>query len=148
MIIVAFPIIAAAAAVITGILYVVIGYAKVLRRRRRMPPGPFPIPLFGNLFLMPATQQWLKLQEWSQTYKSPIITFWDGHTPIVVCCDAWSMSDLCDKRAHIYSSRAIKVLTGRVFGLHKFNQAGLPYGDQWRLHRRLTVRSHLDTLVH
>ncbi|KAG5800886.1 hypothetical protein H9Q69_000013 [Fusarium xylarioides] len=103
-----------------------------------MAPGPFPLPLFGNIFMIPTSRQWKKSEEWSMKYQSPIITVWDGHTPVIVCNDSWSMSNLCDKRANNYSSRAIKTLTGKVFGLHKFNQAGLPYGDQWRLHRRLT----------
>lgn len=132
--------IAAAFAVLAyGVSWVLVDYARVLRLRRKMAPGPFPCPLFGNIFMIPTSRQWKKFEEWSIKYQSPIITIWDGHTPVVVCNDSWSMSNLCDKRANIYSSRAVKTLTGKVFGLHKFNQAGLPYGDQWRLHRRLTV---------
>lgn len=121
------------------VVHIAYEYAKVLSLRRRMPPGPLPLPLFGNIFSFPKDKQWKKLEEWSKNLDSPIITFWQGSTPVVVCNDAWSMADLCDKRANIYSSRHVSVLTGKIFGLHKFNQAGLPYGEQWRLHRRLTV---------
>ncbi|KAI6080607.1 cytochrome P450 [Hypoxylon rubiginosum] len=120
------------------VVHIAYEYAKVLSLRRRMPPGPLPLPLFGNIFSFPKDKQWKKLEEWSKNLDSPIITFWQGSTPVVVCNDAWSMADLCDKRANIYSSRHVSVLTGKIFGLHKFNQAGLPYGEQWRLHRRLT----------
>ncbi|KAF4964446.1 hypothetical protein FSARC_7632 [Fusarium sarcochroum] len=133
-----FPLLAATVVVGYGIVWVVVDYIRVLRLRQRLPPGPFPLPLFGNIFHIPSSEQWKKFEEWSLKYQNPIIAIWDGHTPVIICNDAWSMSNLCDKRANIYSSRAVKTLTGKVFGLNKFNQAGLAYGDQWRLHRRLT----------
>ncbi|KAM5343952.1 hypothetical protein ACJ41O_012489 [Fusarium nematophilum] len=138
MLLFALPIVFVVTTIAYGVGYVLVGYARVLRLRRRMAPGPFPLPLFGNIFHIPGTKQWKKFEEWSVKYQSPIITVWDGHTPVVICNDAWSMSNLCDKRANIYSSRAVKTLTGKIFGLNKFNQAGLAYGEQWRLHRRLT----------
>lgn len=122
-----------------GVTYILMDYIRILRLRTKLAPGPFPLPLFGNIFQIPTIRQWKKFEEWSMVYQSPIIAVWDGHTPVIICNDAWSMSDLCDKRANVYSSRAVKTMTGKVFGLHKFNQAGLQYGEQWRVHRRLTV---------
>ncbi|KAK7425514.1 hypothetical protein QQZ08_007955 [Neonectria magnoliae] len=141
MLLLVLPVVAAAAIAVYGVVYILLDYVRVLRLRKRMAPSPFPLPLFGNIFQIPSTKQWKKFEEWSLKYQSPIITIWDGHTPVVICNDAWSMSNLCDKRANIYSSRAVKTLTGKVFGLNKFNQAGLEYGEQWRLHRRLTHSS-------
>lgn len=139
MLIFILPVVVAAAVIAYGVIWVLVDYVRVLRLRRRMAPGPFPLPLFGNIFHIPSSRQWKKFEEWSFKYQSPIITIWDGHTPVTICNDAWSMSNLCDKLANIYSSRAVKTLTGKIFGLNKFNQAGLAYGEQWRLHRRLTV---------
>ncbi|KAL6404567.1 cytochrome p450 [Ilyonectria robusta] len=138
MLLLALPIVMAVAIAAYGVVYVLVDYVRVLRLRKRMAPGPFPLPLFGNIFQIPNSRQWKKFEDWSFKYQSPIITIWDGHTPVIICNDAWSMSNLCDKRANIYSSRAVKTLTGKIFGLNKFNQAGLAYGEQWRLHRRLT----------
>ncbi|KAK1510610.1 hypothetical protein CTAM01_01183 [Colletotrichum tamarilloi] len=138
MFIVALPAIFVVVTLTFGVFYVLVDYIRILRLRQRMAPGPFPLPLFGNIFHIPSSRQWKKFEEWSLKYQSPIITIWDGHTPVVICNDAWSMSDLCDKRANIFSSRPVKTLTGKIFGLNKFNQAGLAYGEQWRVHRRLT----------
>ncbi|KAI8675975.1 hypothetical protein NCS57_00500400 [Fusarium keratoplasticum] len=138
MLIFIFLVVVAATIIAYGVIWVLVDYVRVLRLRRRMAPGPFPLPLFGNIFHIPSSRQWKKFEEWSFKYQSPIITIWDGHTPVTICNDAWSMSNLCDKLANIYSSRAVKTLTGKIFGLNKFNQAGLAYGEQWRLHRRLT----------
>lgn len=139
MFIVALPAIFVVVTLTFGVSYVLVDYIRILRLRQRMAPGPFPLLLFGNIFHIPSSRQWKKFEEWSLKYQSPIITIWDGHTPVVICNDAWSMSDLCDKRANIFSSRPVKTLTGKIFGLNKFNQAGLAYGEQWRVHRRLTV---------
>jgi hypothetical protein len=122
------------------ILRVLIDYAKILSLRRRMPPGPFPLPLFGNYFSIPGERPWLKFEEWStKTYNSPLITIWNGTAPTILCNDAWSISDLLDKRASIYSSRPRCVLMGDCTGATTTNQILQPYGDRWRLHRRLTV---------
>jgi len=128
------------ALILLPILKILIDYAHVLIIRRRMPPGPFPLPLFGNYFAIPGERPWLKFEEWStKTYKSPLITIWNGMTPTILCNDAWCISDLLDKRASIYSSRPRCVLMGDCTGATTTNQILQPYGDRWRLHRRLTV---------
>lgn len=134
-----------AALLLYGIATVLYRWIQVLLRRRRMPPGPFPLPLVGNIFQLPAERQWKRLEEWSQTFKSPIITYWEGSKPTIVCNDAWTISDLNDRRANIYSSRPYGTVKGKLFGLYHMNQAGLPYGDKWRLHRKLTVSSTAAT---
>jgi cytochrome P450 len=113
-------------------------WIEVLWRRRSMPPGPLPWPIVGNILQLPRQKQWEKLEEWSTIYNSPIITYWEGCKPTICCNDAWTISELDDRRANIYSSRPYKTVTGKLFGLYDMNQAGLPYGDRWRLHRRLT----------
>ncbi|CRG82712.1 O-methylsterigmatocystin oxidoreductase [Talaromyces islandicus] len=98
------------------IILVLIDYAGVLSLRRRMPPGPLPLPLFGNYFSIPGERPWLKFEEWSvKTYKSPLITIWNGTAPTILCNDAWCISDLLDKRASIYSSRPRR-LTHAIVG--------------------------------
>lgn len=130
-------------ALITGILLILYKWFEVLILRGRLPPGPFPLPLFGNVFQLPKEKQWCRLEDWSKAYNSPVITFWEGSQPQIVCNDAWSISELCDRRANIYSSRPFRTVTGKLFGLYETNQAGMPYADKWRLHRRVTVNKSL-----
>jgi cytochrome P450 len=52
--------------------------------------------------------------------------------------DAWEISELLDKRSHIYSSRPQMVMLGDSRNATHRDQAVLPYGDVWRHHRRLT----------
>ncbi|KAF2459481.1 cytochrome P450 [Lineolata rhizophorae] len=133
-------------------LWLLVEYAQILRLRRKMPPGPFPLPLVGNFFSIPKVKPWIAWEKLSHKYGSPMVTLWNGHRPIIVCNDIWCISDLLDKRANIYSSRPHFVVMGDMMNQSEANQVCQVYGDRWRLHRRLThtavgtqvVKKHRD----
>lgn len=131
--------------VIAGLSTVIYNYSQVLRLRRRLPPGPFPWPIFGNHFAIPKWQPWTKFEEWSRGYDNPMITIWLGSRPVVVLNDAWTASELLEQRADVYSSRPQFVGMGDLPNMTENNQAVLPYGDRWRLHRKLTVCERLPS---
>jgi hypothetical protein len=126
------------AVIVLGLL---LDYARILRLRAKMPPGPLPLPIIGNVLQLPKCKPWYRFEEWANKYQSPIITVWFGRSPTVVLNDAWTASDLMDKRANIYSSRPTFQVPGVLLEGEKDNQTMLPYGDRWRWHRKLTVRS-------
>ncbi|PIA89106.1 Cytochrome P450 2E1 [Cercospora beticola] len=82
---------------------------------------------------------WIRWEQLGIRYKSAMITLWNGHRPVIVCNDAWCISDLFEKRANIYSSRPRMVMMGDLTDTTNNNQVCLKYNDQWRLHRRLTA---------
>lgn len=123
--------------VATLLLWLLVDYIRVLRLRRRLPPGPIPFPLFGNYFQTPRVRPWVDWEQWSKEYNNPMITIWNGNRPSIIINDAWAISDLFDKRADIYSSRPRMYAMGDMVGATETNQVCLVYGDQWRLHRRL-----------
>ncbi|PMD58045.1 cytochrome P450 monooxygenase [Hyaloscypha bicolor E] len=115
----------------------VVDYTRVLLLRRKMPPGPFPLPIIGNIHLLPDRKPWIYFEQLAKEYNSPVITFWMGCRPNVWLNDAQSASDLFDKRAATFSSRPLMV----VFGELAFGQSSLVtmyYGDRFRVHRKLT----------
>ena len=126
-------------AIALPVLFVLADYIRVLRLRQKLPPGPFPWPLVGNFFQIPKLKPWLELEKWSEHYKDPMFTIWQGHRPTIMCNDAWTISDLLDKRAHIYSSRPRMIAMGDMINATESNQVCLVYGDKWRHHRRLMV---------
>ena len=133
---------------IAALLFLVLkSYISVLLLRRKLPPGPFPLPIFGNFFLTRRSRPWLHWEELSKQYDSPMITLWQGSRPFIVCNDAWTISELFEKRANIYSSRPHLIMMGDMLDISDSNQVCLKYGDTWRLHRKLTVSSSLHTMT-
>lgn len=120
------------------VVVVLVDYARILLLRRKLPPGPFPLPIVGNVLQFPQTKPWIKFEEWSRQYGDPLITVWIGRAPTITVNDAWAASDLMEKRANIYSSRPRHVVLGEILGNLK-NQTLQKYNDGWRIHRKLTV---------
>lgn len=116
-----------------------IDYIRILKLRRTLPPGPFPWPIFGNHFIIPKSKPWIAFEAWSKYYGDPLLTIWLGRRAQIVIHDAWCASDLMEKRAALYASRPRMVAMGEMLGVADNNQTVLPYGDGWRLHRKLTV---------
>ncbi|KAF7189160.1 Cytochrome P450 monooxygenase [Pseudocercospora fuligena] len=129
----------AKALTIVGILWISIDYLRVLWLRRKLPPGPFPLPLIGNHLDMRMKRPWRHWEKLSfEIYRNPMITLWNGHRPVICCNDAWTVSDMFEKRATIYSSRPRMVMMGDMTNTTNHNQVCLKYDDQWRTHRKLS----------
>ncbi|KAK3381042.1 cytochrome P450 [Podospora didyma] len=116
-------------------------YAHMLYMRSRMPPGPFPLPIIGNTFLLPDHKPWIYFEELSKKYKTPLITFWIGRNPTVWINDAWCAQELFEKKAQIYASRPRMVVFGEL-GTGQSNLVTMRIlnnadRDHWRIHRKL-----------
>lgn len=114
-------------------------YARILRQRQTLPPGPFPLPIVGNVLQLPKRKPWIAFEQWSFYYNDPLITVWIGRIPYIMVNDAWTASELMEKRAAIYSSRPRHIVLGDLLGNGENNQVLLEYGEMWRIHRKLTV---------
>ncbi|KAL4924047.1 cytochrome P450 [Aspergillus undulatus] len=105
--------------------------------------------------LLPPSKPWIYFEALSQKYNSPIITFWTGRRPTIWLNDAWTASDLLDKRAAIYASRPRMVVFVEL-GAGQSNLVNMYYGNRWRLHRKIThmgvglqerVGSYMDPII-
>jgi hypothetical protein len=126
---------------VPAILYVVITYIRMLRQRASLPPGPFPWPIVGNTLQLSSSKPWLQFKAWSRANGNDLLTIWIGRTPTIICNDAWSASELFEKNSSNYSSRSRYVVFGDLTGQSTTNQVLLPYGNHWRLQRKIMVRS-------
>ncbi|EKM55873.1 uncharacterized protein PHACADRAFT_209385 [Phanerochaete carnosa HHB-10118-sp] len=106
------------------------------RRRPRYPPGPRGLPIVGNLFDIPKNYGWKRYREFGREYGSDLVHFEVLGTHIVVINSAEVAKDLLEKRSSIYSDKQRSVMIQELTGWHR-NFSLLPYGDGWRIRRRL-----------
>ncbi|KAH7929012.1 cytochrome P450 [Leucogyrophana mollusca] len=104
------------------------------KRRLPLPPGPRPLPFFGNVLEVKLDEPWITYKEWGATY-GDIIYSRLLNQEIVVINSEEVANALLEKRSHNYSDRP-RVATSELFGFD-FATFLMPYGDMWRLHRRL-----------
>ncbi|KIK96423.1 hypothetical protein PAXRUDRAFT_825949 [Paxillus rubicundulus Ve08.2h10] len=104
--------------------------------KQRLPPGPRPTPILGNITGIDARNPWKTYTKWAAEYGDIIYTQLLGQDIIVLSSERVAR-DLLDRRSHNYSSRPASLIPiNELFGT-EFSSIFLPYGDRWRLHRRL-----------
>ncbi|KAH7925854.1 cytochrome P450 [Leucogyrophana mollusca] len=99
-----------------------------------LPPGPTPLPILGNLLAIRRDAPWKTYKEWGATYGDLIYTRTLRQGAIVINSEKVARA-LLEHRSYNYSDRP-RFATIELFGI-AFRTVFLPYGDTWRLHRRL-----------
>ncbi|KAH7700677.1 Protein CYP-33C1, partial [Aphelenchoides avenae] len=94
-------------------------------KRRNLPPGPAPLPIFGNALTFSRTSEWEKLfLKWRDDY-GDVYTYWMGEKPIVSVANYEKIVETFQKDGDAYAGRIsnmqelMQLLRGRDFGLGK-----------------------------
>ncbi|KAJ5192837.1 hypothetical protein N7449_008979 [Penicillium cf. viridicatum] len=107
----------------------------MLRPSARLPPGPKPLPLIGNIHELKGQNAVHTFQKWHKLY-GPIISVKLGPKTMISVGSHQVARDLFTQRSHIYSSRPrFPIMDESLF--RGLSTVLLPYGPRWRSHQRL-----------
>ncbi|KAJ7826064.1 cytochrome P450 [Mycena olivaceomarginata] len=106
-------------------------------RRRKLPPGPRGLPLVGNVFDVPKTQEWLAFMEMARKYDSDIISLNLAGDTVIVLNSLSAVDALLEDKSAIYSDRA---------GFH-WHLAFMRYGPRWKEHRKVLMQQFQPSAV-
>ncbi|KAM5541819.1 hypothetical protein V8D89_004548 [Ganoderma adspersum] len=101
--------------------------------RRRLPPGPTPLPIIGNVFDFPRKHLGREFAALSQRFGDVLYLNVLGQG-IIMLGSLKAARDLLDKRSANYSDRPTSVMV-QLAGLDWLS-ALINYGPRWRQHRR------------
>ncbi|TFK80436.1 cytochrome P450 [Polyporus arcularius HHB13444] len=104
-------------------------------RRQRYPPGPPTNPFTGNITKFPLQGGWATLTKLKDAY-GDLVFFHGLGTRILVLNSMKTIADLLEKRGNIYSDRPNFTVVGELMDLGQ-SMPLLPYGEEWRVQRKL-----------
>uniref|UniRef100_A0A914WG22 Cytochrome P450 n=1 Tax=Plectus sambesii TaxID=2011161 RepID=A0A914WG22_9BILA len=118
-------------------LFAAYAFHEIYWKRRKLPPGPVPWLVLGNMPLILKGQciydLWLSLK---QQY-GPVFTFWIGPIPLVMVCDCAMMKEYFVKYADVFSGRWRNFVTDSFMG--GANGVVQIDGEKWREQRRFAL---------
>ncbi|CAK5090474.1 unnamed protein product [Meloidogyne enterolobii] len=110
-------------------------------KRKGLPPGPIPLPIFGNAFSI-NNSIYEQFQIWAKEY-GPVYTIWLGEDPTVIVTDYEIMRDLFIKEGDVYAGRNLMGDLFKTFSVVKDDYGGVirTEGDPWKVVRRFGLQS-------
>ncbi|XP_022256853.1 cytochrome P450 1A1-like [Limulus polyphemus] len=120
--------------VFVGLLTFVI--IRHFMKRMKYPPGPFPLPIVGNLLAFrDNTPQFIKTAEWQKKY-GPVFTMWMGGRPIVVVNNWDATREALIVRRNEVIGRNISIL-GNIFRQEYEDIIFADYSPEWEVLRKI-----------
>ncbi|KAF8513314.1 cytochrome P450 [Hysterangium stoloniferum] len=121
----------------SGLILLLSSYFYYVKTRGRapLPPGPRSLPFIGNTFDLPQGKAWETYNRWADKF-GDIVHVKTVKQSIIILNSFETISDLLESKSNIYSGRPYMTMFHELMGLGG-GTAFLPYGTQWRKHRKL-----------
>ncbi|KAH9929386.1 cytochrome P450 [Fomitopsis serialis] len=119
----------------------IVSHGRWLGRNRllRLPPGPKPLPIVGNVHQVPAEYQEKTFARWSKEYGNLIYATMFTR-PILIINTQKIARELLDKRGNRYSSRPRMVMLTELLGWDP-DVITLPYNSEHRRKQRRWIQN-------
>ncbi|KAI3495015.1 hypothetical protein L1887_37119 [Cichorium endivia] len=104
-------------------------------RNSRLPPGPYPFPIIGNLLIL-GDKPYKTMATLSKRY-GPLMSLKLGNQTSIVVSSPDMAKEFFHKHDRSFSDRSVPE-TARMVDHHNSSLVWLPTGDQWRKLRRIT----------
>ncbi|KAL8058765.1 hypothetical protein ABFX02_03G042600 [Erythranthe guttata] len=111
-------------------------------RHTKLPPGPFPLPIIGNLLLLGRNPH-RSIAKLSKTY-GPLMYLKLGTIQTIVASSPEMAKEILQKHDQICSDRTVPH-TAQAANHHKSSLAWLPVGTKWRKFRKI-CKEHMFTV--
>uniref|UniRef100_A0A914Z0A1 Cytochrome P450 n=1 Tax=Panagrolaimus superbus TaxID=310955 RepID=A0A914Z0A1_9BILA len=109
-------------------------------KRRELPPGPLPLPIFGNIREIKNNPPgYDAYRNWRDIY-GPVFTYWIGEKPLVAIADYNTMKETLIDDGDSYINRDffndfMIILRNNTFGLTSFE------GEEWVEQRKFAIKT-------
>nr|WET52772.1 cytochrome P450 76BK1 [Petraeovitex bambusetorum] len=117
-------------------------YARPRRYPKKLPPGPYPFPIVGNMFQLGERPN-RSITKLAKTY-GPLMSLRFGSLLTVVVSSPEMAREVLQKYDHVFSSRFVAD-AWEAFDHHTISVAFLPVGDRWRRMRKVFREVMLST---
>ncbi|KAM4695588.1 cytochrome P450 2G1-like [Rhinophrynus dorsalis] len=108
---------------------------NIMHKRQGLPPGPTPLPLFGNLLQVRNGEMAKTLMELGKQYGS-VYTFYFGPRPVVVFCGYDAVKEALVDHGEDFTGRGKQPTVDRVFQGYGLMASE---GNRWRQLRRFSL---------